>query len=139
MAFFMSKPYIIPTAVYTQLLSHLKTCLPEEGCGLLASHNNIVQLHYPVTNIRHSPTRYEMDPKTQIEAFIDAEAQGMTVTAVYHSHPKGPSTPSATDIAEATYPELIYLIISLEQPNAPSMRGFLIVDDQVSEVTVTVV
>ena len=31
----------------------------------------------------------------------------------YHSHPHSPAEPSAADVAEATYPGALYLIVSL--------------------------
>jgi proteasome lid subunit RPN8/RPN11 len=52
---------------------------------------------------------------------------------IFHSHPAGPPVPSPTDIAEAAYPESIYVVISL-QTIPPSVRGFTIVDRQVREV-----
>jgi proteasome lid subunit RPN8/RPN11 len=38
------------------------------------------------------------------------EAQGLEMVGIYHSHPHGPDSPSPTDIAEAYYPDAVYLI-----------------------------
>ena len=43
-------------------------------------------------------------------------------------HPRGPKTPSPTDIAHAFYPESVYLIVSLATPDQPVVRGFRITD-----------
>ena len=52
---------------------------------------------------------------------------------IFHSHPAGPPGPSPTDIAQAAYPDSIYVVISL-QNTPPSVRAFRIVDGQVTEV-----
>jgi proteasome lid subunit RPN8/RPN11 len=57
--------------------------------------------------------------------------------AIYHSHPQGPSVPSPTDIAEAFYPDSVYIILSLAQ-QPPSVRAFRIVGGVVTEVELQV-
>jgi proteasome lid subunit RPN8/RPN11 len=54
---------------------------------------------------------------------------------IFHSHPAGPPIPSATDIAQALYPDSVYVIIALNQ-SPPSVRGFRIVEGQVNEVVI---
>lgn len=87
---------------------------PLEACGLLAGE---IQGEYyialdiiPVTNALHSPTRYRMEPGEQLAAFNQMDERGQQLLGIYHSHPNGPDRPSATDIAEAYYPEAVYLI-----------------------------
>jgi proteasome lid subunit RPN8/RPN11 len=60
------------------------------------------------------------------------------MTAVYHSHPQGPQTPSATDIAQAYYPDVIQVIVSLQDRSRPIMRGFLIDNGRVAEIDIVV-
>ena len=50
------------------------------------------------------------------------------------SHPDGPARPSATDVANAYYPNAVQLIISLADRARPSVRAFTIVDGTVAEV-----
>ena len=57
--------------------------------------------------------------------------------AIYHSHTASPAYPSQTDINLATYPDSIYLIVSLAEGEQP-LRGFRIDDGEVSEVELTV-
>jgi proteasome lid subunit RPN8/RPN11 len=89
---------------------------PEEACGLLSGQNEtgayrVVEV-IPTTNELHSPVRYRIDPHEQIAAFNQIDAQGLELVGIYHSHPAGPPAPSPTDIAEAFYPEAVYLIWS---------------------------
>lgn len=134
----MSDAFEISRAVFEQMLTNLQAVYPEEGCGLLSGKMGSGVRHYRIENILHSPTRYEMNPKEQIEAFIDAESRGGEITAVYHSHPHGPQTPSETDIQEATYPDLVYLIVSFQDFTQPSLRGFKILNNTAYEVALTI-
>lgn len=120
------------------MLEHIQAEYPLEGCGLLAGQEGQVVWGTAVPNILHSETAYEMDALLQIKAMLEIETQGWELLAIYHSHPQGPETPSATDIAQATYPEAVYLIISLADWSKPVVRGFTIWGDQVTEIAVTV-
>jgi proteasome lid subunit RPN8/RPN11 len=53
-----------------------------------------------------------MDPQGQISALGRIEDEGEELIAIYHSHPMGPAHPSATDLDEAAFPEVDYLIWS---------------------------
>jgi len=85
---------------------------PEEACGLLAGKDGQVQRVNPIPNILHSPVRYRMDPQKQLDAFMEMEEENLDLLGIYHSHPNGPDQPSPTDVAEAYYPEAVYLIWS---------------------------
>ena len=66
----------------------------------------------PVTNADHSPFRFRMEPREQIEAMGSLEESGLELVGIFHSHPGGPSGPSPIDLAEAAYPEAVHLILS---------------------------
>jgi proteasome lid subunit RPN8/RPN11 len=91
----------------------------------------------PTTNELHSPVRYRIDPKEQIAAFIQIEAQGLELVGIYHSHPAGPLDPSPSDIAEAFYPAAVYLIWSALASDW-QCRAFLIQDGRVIPVEICV-
>jgi len=75
-----------------------------------------------------------MEPHQQLVAFRLIDTLGLELLAIYHSHPAGPEVPSATDIAEAYYPEAVYIIISRQEDNY-LQRGFIIQNKQVSEIS----
>jgi proteasome lid subunit RPN8/RPN11 len=129
----------IGRSIYAAMIAHLQSVYPLEGCGLLAGADGRVQQHYPVNNRLDSPAAYEMEPAQLIAAFTAFEAEGLTLQAVYHSHPNGPAVPSATDIAQANYPEAAQIIISFEEPARPQTAAFQIVDGRVSPINLTVV
>ena len=123
---------------YEAIIAHLTAEYPLEGCGLLAGRAGVVTAVYPITNSLQSRTAYEMDSLQQVKTMIAIEENGQDLIAIYHSHPQGPTTPSTTDIANAYYPEAIYLIVSMQQINEPQMKGYRIVQNIVSEINVRI-
>jgi proteasome lid subunit RPN8/RPN11 len=112
---------------------------PEEACGLVAGIGTRAELVIPVTNALHSPSRFRMDPMDELRALTLAEEKGLDILAVYHSHPAGPSQPSATDHEELTIPGIIYLIW-YKDSNQWCCRGFLMVSQvESSEVPIRIV
>jgi proteasome lid subunit RPN8/RPN11 len=130
---------IISREAYGNMLAHVQAEYPLEGCGLLAGIAGRVYQLYPVANKLKSATAYEMDPRQQVAAMVEMEARGWEMTAVYHSHPQGPETPSPTDVAQLYYQEAIQVIVSLRERERPVARAFRIEGKQVSEVPLLVV
>ncbi len=60
-----------------------------------------------------APDRYELDPTVHIDARRAARLRGLSVLGFYHSHPHSSPEPSPVDIAEASYPDSLYLIVGL--------------------------
>lgn len=83
-----------------------------EVCGLLAGRGNESTRVFAIANDLNSATRFAMNLKQQVDAFIAIENAGDTLLAIYHSHPHGPARPSTTDLAEAHYPGVAHLIWS---------------------------
>ena len=137
---FWSRMLTIERPFLNQILEHLQGCYPLEGCGLVAGNEaGWVTAVYHIDNILQSPTAYEMDPRQQIQAMLDLEAQGWQLLAIYHSHPQGPNYPSPTDIALAFYPEAANIIVSLQDRAVPKIRAFTIVAHKVAETSIKVV
>jgi proteasome lid subunit RPN8/RPN11 len=74
-------------------------------------------------NVSPDPHRFVIDPPAHIEGRRNARARGLSVIGFYHSHPHSPPAPSATDLAEASYADHLYLIVSVAQATA-EMRAF---------------
>ncbi len=127
----------IPRSYWEQMRSDVAAHAPEEACGLLAGLDREVLAFFPITNEVHSPVRYVMEPHEQLKAFQDMEAQGWELLGIYHSHPRGPDRPSPTDIAEAYYPEAVYLIWSHAEAEW-RCRGFRIEGKQLRPVELLV-
>ncbi|MEM4782202.1 MAG: desampylase [Halalkalicoccus sp.] len=98
---------------YDAILAHARAGAPHEVCGVLGGEDGRVTATYRVRNVADSPrTRYELDPEEQLRAIERVESEG-ELLGFYHSHPAGPAEPSATDRAQATWPEAHYLIVSV--------------------------
>ena len=61
------------------------------------------------------------------------EAAGEELVGIYHSHTKSPAYPSQTDINLAGWPDAVYLIASLADPDSPDVKGFWIRDGKIEE------
>ncbi len=115
---------VISETELDRVVGRLRRALPNEGVGLIGVERierdgeAIAQARrfYPGSNVRASPTRYEMDARELIAALSDIDRRGLSLGAIAHSHPAGPATPSATDLAEFFYPEALLVIVSFANP-----------------------
>ena len=119
-----------PRLLYAEMMAHVLSDPALEMCGLLAGRNGVVDRVWPVPNAVRSAVAYLMDGPEFAEAMIACDFEPL---GIFHSHPAGPPVPSPTDVAEAAYPDSVYVVISL-QTAPPSVRSFTIVDGQVREI-----
>ncbi|WP_255151229.1 desampylase [Halorarius halobius] len=104
----------LAAGVRAELLAHAREGAPEEVCGVLAGRGDRVTAIERVANVADTPgTRYELDPGEQVAAMRAIEERGEEVVGFYHSHPRGPPAPSATDERLATWPDHLYCIVSV--------------------------
>jgi len=111
---------------WAQIRTHIDDSPTQEICGLVGGvvRRNIAMVYrvIPIINIAATPhNRYQMHPAEQVKAFVDFEKQGWEVVGIYHSHPQGEPIPSSSDIAEANYPDVAY-IIGVPQGNINAWR-----------------
>ncbi|MBA2529222.1 MAG: M67 family metallopeptidase [Euzebyales bacterium] len=125
-------------ATYDTIVSHARGDVPYEVCGLLAGSGGRVVRHYQIPNEARSMTFYTMEPRALLRAMNEIDDRGWDLLAIYHSHTHTEAFPSATDVELAFYPEAVYLVVSLQDLDAPVVRGFDIVDGRVSERTLLV-
>jgi [CysO sulfur-carrier protein]-S-L-cysteine hydrolase len=124
----------IPPEIYEGMLEHAREEAPNECCGILGGRNGDATSIYRATNAEQSPLRYTLDPNDLFRiTFREIPENDEEMLAIYHSHTASPAFPSQTDINLATYPDSIYLILSLTEDEEP-LRGFRIDDGEVSEV-----
>lgn len=122
-----------------EIVSHARDELPNECCGIVAGEDGQATHVYRARNAAASPLRYEIDPHELLKIWNDINDRGWVLEAIYHSHTKSPATPSQTDINLArNWPEAIYLIVSLADPQEPDFRGFRIVDGNVDDAELSI-
>lgn len=107
------------------MVDHARREAPNECCGLLLGTSDRVDEARPARNLKLSPTRYLIDPEDQFRTLRDARARGRLVCGAYHSHPRGPSAPSPTDIEEANDASLLHVVVSLA-PAEASVQAYRI-------------
>jgi proteasome lid subunit RPN8/RPN11 len=104
----------ISSVVVDAVVAHAREAAPAECCGLLLGTGNMVMAAARTRNIANDPTRrFEIDPQDHTDVRRDARRRGLAVLGFYHSHPRSPAVPSPTDLAEASYPDHLYLIVGL--------------------------
>lgn len=119
---------VLPTAAREAILERAREGVPDEVCGVLGGAyepdgRSRVRSQYPAENVAETPrTRYEIDSEQQLRIFERLEDRGEEIVGFYHSHPRGPPRPSATDAARATWPDRSYLVVSLEPLEVGSWR-----------------
>ncbi|AEG02195.1 Mov34/MPN/PAD-1 family protein [Methylomonas methanica] len=125
----------LPRKLTNQLLHLAQLSSDAEVCGLVgADRHGLPCSCYPVDNAAANPqNRFSLEPGQQIAAMKHMRENGQTLFAIYHSHPTAPATPSATDIEQASYPDALHLIISLNTKGVLEMRAFKIAGNQVEE------
>ena len=84
------------------------------------------------TSAAESARLYEVHPLDHLHADREAEARGLQIAGVYHSHTHTDAYPSPTDVAQAPDPEWHYVVVSLRE-DEPMVRSYRIVDGEVSE------
>ena len=94
-----------------RLMDGARVVVPEEGCGLLLGSGHyvadVVQL---VNNASEPASRYALDPLAYLRAERAAEARGLSVVGIWHSHPHSAAVPSETD-RETAWPGWLYMIV----------------------------
>lgn len=107
--------------------------LPHEGCGLLVGDaDGVVADVVASPNVAASARVYEVDSRVMLRAHRDAEARGLSVMGVFHSHTHSAAEPSPTDVAQAPDPAWHYVLVSLA--GLPTVvRSFRIVEGAVDE------
>lgn len=99
--------------VYQDMITRCLIQKPIEACGLLSGTKNMAITHWPMINVLQSPNHFQMDEKQIEDVFSQIQEKGERLVGIYHSHPTSIAYPSGGDIIHASYPEAIYVIVSL--------------------------
>lgn len=129
----------IPVLIHDDMITHAKEGFPLEVCGILGGAGDTVATICRMTNTDASNEHFMMDPKEQFAVVKDMRAKGLTMLAIYHSHPETPARPSEEDIKLALTPDVSYLIISLADVSAPEIKSYKIAAGNVQLETIVTV
>lgn len=129
----------IARSLIDEMVSHAREDMPNECCGLVGGSDGKATVVVPVANAAASPLRYEMDPQGQYNALKGIEDGDGELLAIYHSHTKSAAYPSQTDVNQAVnWPDAVYLIVSLQDPESPDVKGYWLKDLKIADVELVV-
>lgn len=129
----------ISQALIDEMVAHAREDLPNECCGMIGGRDGEARSVVRVENAAASPLRYEMDPQGQYDALKRIEDAGDELIGIYHSHTRSAAYPSQTDVNEARmWPEQAYVIVSLENEQAPNVKAYDLADLKIADVDLDV-
>ncbi|MBI2678003.1 MAG: M67 family metallopeptidase [Candidatus Koribacter versatilis] len=119
----------IPHSVVHELRHHAERAYPEECCGVLlgsgdGEEREVVEARACGNADPDRRTRYAIAPQELIATQRAARERGLAIVGFYHSHPDHAAEPSATDRAEAAWPEAVYVIVSVAAKGAAEIKAF---------------
>jgi proteasome lid subunit RPN8/RPN11 len=122
-----------------QMLNHARAEAPNEACGILSgsAQDGRATAYHPARNADASPYVYTVHPEDLVRIVLGIEDQGDDLVAIFHSHTHTPAEPSPTDRRQAMYPDAIYLLATLTDPDAEPMqalRAWRITEGEAAEV-----
>jgi [CysO sulfur-carrier protein]-S-L-cysteine hydrolase len=129
----------ISQALIDEMVAHAREDLPNECCGMIGGRDGEAASVVRVENAASSPLRYEMEPQAQYDALKQIEDAGEDLVGIYHSHTRSAAYPSQTDVNEAVrWPEQVYVIVSLEDGDAPDVKGYSLKEMKIADVELDV-
>lgn len=130
----------IAQALIDEIVAHAREDLPNECCGLIGGTDGVAETAYRARNEFATPFSYRVSSDDQYR-IVEKEMRGKgeELLAIYHSHTKSPAYPSQTDLNEAvSWPEQVYLIVSLADPESPDLKAFWLKDNKIAEAELVV-
>lgn len=133
----------LPAPIHAAMVAHALDGFPNEACGLFAGPLNStrVERFFPMTNVAASSQIYRLDGREMLDVEAEADAAGLQVMGVMHSHTHTSAYPSPTDVRDAEIADPFgtwhFVIVSLKHPE-PMMRSFRLLDGTITEEPVRV-
>lgn len=129
----------ISQALIDEMVAHAREDLPNECCGMIGGRDGEATRVVRIENAAASPLRYEMDPQGQFDGLKAIEEAGDELIGIYHSHTRSAAYPSQTDVNQAVaWPEQVYVIVSLENGDAPDVKAYDLADLKIADVELDV-
>ena len=118
----------LTTDAFDKMAAWAREHLPEEACGLIAGRRQgdeaWVERVFCLENEDHSSEHFTISAASQLRCIREARAAGVQILGNWHSHPETPARPSKEDLRLANDPRAVYVILSLEDPNWPSIVAY---------------
>ncbi len=127
---------VLPRRLSDEIVAHAREAAPRECCGLIFGDGEVADRLVRGRNVHPTPeTRYEIDPTQLREAIAATDDTDRYLVGIYHSHPRTEPKPSAFDIANAFWPEQVYVLTSLRfEP--PEVFAYRITDGKAPKIPI---
>ena len=126
----------INPVIRSQFLNQAERCFPQESCGFIlgvitGSDSAIGTYYYPCENQKQAnkQRRFLIDPDIYQLVEDTADANGLAIVSIVHSHPNHPDQPSEFDKQHA-WPGLSYIIVSVYEGQVRGYRSWRLEDDR---------
>jgi proteasome lid subunit RPN8/RPN11 len=107
---------------------------PQEACGVIGGVGERAERIVPLPNVASDPHHlYQLDNDALDQAVRSFRADGLSLIAIYHSHPRGEPIPSPRDVEAAPRLAVTQLIVGLRH-REPRLAGWYIHVGQVERV-----
>jgi proteasome lid subunit RPN8/RPN11 len=131
-------PLVLSADLRRRIETEGAAAYPNECCGILIGRDvngrRLVERLEPGQNVFKADERYHrfsIDPRAQLKAEREADAEGKAVLGFYHSHPDHPARPSEYD-REHAWPFYSYVIVAIAQGRPADMTSWVL-DDQTNQ------
>jgi [CysO sulfur-carrier protein]-S-L-cysteine hydrolase len=128
----------IARSMLDEIVAQARDEAPNECCGLVGTRDGRAVTLFKARNARASPFAYEIDSKDLLHAYNAIDDAGMDVGIIYHSHTRRDAGVSQTDINLAKFPDAVYLIVGVQDPDDEEIAAWYIRDGRVSEAPLEV-
>lgn len=128
---------VIPTETYLQIIRHVMQATPREAVGLIGGTTDGYAREVIALPNLAGPHEFFADPFAQFQAERRFSQEGLSILAIYHSHPDGGTNLSEADKLLGADWNCTHIVIVPERlPAAAAMRAWNIAGDTVSEVSI---
>lgn len=123
---------VISDRLLEKIHAYVEKAYPEEGAGFLIGESGEVREIVALPNSREDGARHNrflFTPQDYLQAELKAEALGLSLIGVFHSHPDSLNVPSEYD-REWAQPFFSYVITRVDQGRAVDSRSWRLREDR---------
>jgi len=131
----------IAQSLIDAMVAHAREDLPNECCGMVGGRGGLATSVYRAENEFASPLRFGVDTKDLFRITQkEMPERDEELVAIYHSHTATPAYPSQTDVnmAEKSWPDAVWIIVSLENPEEPAIKAYWLKDLTIADAELVV-
>jgi proteasome lid subunit RPN8/RPN11 len=129
----------LSTDLVQAIVDHARADYPNEACGVIVGDREpaaggVALRWVPMRNEYASPLRYRIHAEDLYPVLVEVDdTDDRSFWAIVHSHVRSAAYPSPTDVAQAVFPDALYILVSLEADD-PTLAAYRILDGAIFPV-----